>query len=329
VSDLAEHVRLIDGAALPKAEPLRDARTPPALSVWIGKATADRLGVHVGDTFELHPYWKLDAAPVQVTVVGVVEPRDLSERYWQQKTDRFEMTTTWPTYPFFVGEEAFLNSLAVYLPDLDGSFETCGLVDPARVNSRNARGVEGRLGGLDGALREAIPRTSAETALPGAIETYRTKLFFTRLPLFALMLQIVGIVLYYLVMVATMLIEKQSGEIALLRSRGASSLQIITVFGIEGAFLCGSAAVAGPFVATGAIAALGLTPPFQDLSGGGYLDVPFSRQAVGMSVLGAGLAFAAILWPAYRAARNSVVDYKRQVSRPQQQPSARPAPRRH
>ena len=52
---------------------------------------------------------------------------------------------------------------------------------------------------------------------------YQEKLFFTRLPLFALMLLIVGIALYYLVLVATMLVERQAGEIALLKSRAPGS----------------------------------------------------------------------------------------------------------
>ena len=37
------------------------------------------------------------------------------------------------------------------------------------------------------------------------------------------MVQIVGIALYYLVMVSNMLVERQAGEIALLKSRGAST----------------------------------------------------------------------------------------------------------
>ncbi len=318
---LNDHVQVVDGRAPKPAEPLRDTKSPPRLEVSLGKAAADQLGVKTGDSFELHPFWKPDVAPVAVTVVGLIEPKNPDEDYWFRKQGRFvETTTSWPTYLFFVGEEAFTDSLAAYLPDMDGTFETYGFIDIDSINSRNAKDVEGRVGGLEVALREQIVRTSMETALPKTIAAYRTKLFFTRLPLFALMLQVVGIVLYYLVMVATMLVERQTGEIALLKSRGASTLQIMAVYGIEGGVLCGAAALLGPFVAAGAIALLGLTPPFQDLSGGGLLDVPLSRQAVGMAALGSGLALLALLWPAYRAAKNTMIDYKHQLARPQQQP---------
>jgi len=134
------------------------------------------------------------------------------------------------------------------------------------------------------------------------------------------MLQVVGIVLYYLVMVATMLQERQVGEIALLRSRGASIYQIVGMAAIEGFFICGMAVVLGPLLAVGGIAVLGLTPPFQDLSNGDLLRVPLTKMAFIMAGIGAGLAFIALLWPAYQAARKTMVDYKTTLARPDQQP---------
>jgi ABC-type antimicrobial peptide transport system permease subunit len=321
VQRLDEHVRLVEGRAPKAAGPPGDASAPPTLEVWLGKAGADHLNVRVGDTFDLHPFWKLQAAPVKVVVVGLIEPRDANEPYWFGRPGRFdETTTTWPTYAFFIGEDTAVDALATYLPDIDATIETYVYIDLGRINSGNARSVEDRLRGLDESLRKALPLTSMTSDLPKTIASYREKLFFTRLPLFALMLQVVGIVLYYLVMVATMLVERQAGEIALLKSRGASSWQVMAVYGIEGLVLCAGATVLGPFVAVMAIGILGLTPPFQDLSGGDLLSVPLSTQGFGLAALGAALALAAMLWPAYRAARYSIIDYKHQLARPPQQP---------
>ena len=114
------------------------------------------------------------------------------------------------------------------------------------------------------------------------------------MPLFALMLLIVGIALYYLVLVMTMLIERQSGEIALLKSRGASSPQILLVYLIEGSILVALAVGLGPLLAMGAIKILGLTPPFADLSQNSFLDVHLSSGAFGLALLGAMLALRAL-----------------------------------
>ena len=72
------------------------------------------------------------------------------------------------------------------------------------------------------------------TDLPEVLETFDEKLFFTRIPLLVLVLQIAGIVLYYLFMVSTMLVERQAGEIALLKSRGATTAQVMQIYVIEG-----------------------------------------------------------------------------------------------
>lgn len=314
---LREHVEVVEGAwpRLPAA-----GSSPPVLEAAIGRASADRIGVHVGDAFDLHPFWREDAAPVRVVVTAIVAPRDPEEPYWFGRTDRFALDTTWDTYPFWVDEAAVAESVAPYLPDMDSTLETYGFVDIGAIDARNAKAVEASTRALAVVLREAVPNVVFETRLADVIASYQSKLFFTRLPLFALMLQIVGIALYYLVMVSSMLVERQHGEIALLRSRGGSPGQVVAVYGIEAALICGAGALAGPFLAAGAIAVLGYTPPFAPLSGDAALEVPLSTMAFLAAGGGAALAFAAMLIPAWRASRSTTIDYKHSLARPQTTP---------
>lgn len=322
-ADLESHVTVIQGQfAGPDSSAA--AGQPPALEVMVGAEAAEALGVEVGDTYAMHPFWKPDADPVMVMVVGIVEPIDPQEEFWfgAGEEGRFVITTTsWPTYAFFVDERAVTGPLVTYLPDLRGTFWTYGLVDLGAINSRNASQVESRLRALVADLRAGIIRTSVSTDLPGTIATYEEKLFFTRVPLFALMVQIVGIVLYYLVMVSNMLVERQVGEIALLKSRGASTGQIMAVYTIEGLILCAIGLLLGPPLAGIAISLLGATPAFSDLSGGSTLDVNYSSWAYGFALLGVLLALVALLVPAFRATRHSIVHYKQGLARPPQQPA--------
>ena len=314
---LDSEVKLVEGR---KPNPPGN-ESPPQVEVMLGKAAADKLGFKIGDSFDLHPFWRTDKAPVRVTIVGLIEPRDISDPYWFGKTDRFVSDTqNWATYPFWVDEATVNQVLATYLPDMDSGVETYGLVNIGHINARNARSIEDGARSLDPAIRESVSGATSETKLADIVSSYRTKLFFTRLPLFALMLQVVGIALYYLVMVATMLIERQAGEIALLRSRGASSRQVVAIYAIEGLLICGGAALLGPYLAKLGISVLGYTPPFESLSGNSALEVPMSRLAFAAAGGGALLAFAALLIPAWRAARQSTIDYKHSLARPQTQP---------
>lgn len=321
VERLNDHTTLVEGR-LPRPAPRPyDPTVRPEIEVLIGRPAADRLGVRTGQTFDLHPFWRPEVAPVRVTVAGVIEPNDPGAEYWLGR-NRFDLaTTTWPTYWFFTDEATLVDVLAAYLPDMDASYQTFAYVDISRIDARNAARVESNLRAMAQLFRQDIERTTVETKLPETIAGFRQRLFFTRLPLFALMLQVIGIVLYYLVMVATMLVERQAGEIALLKSRGAGTWQIMTVYAIEGGALSLLGVALGPLLAAAVITLLGPTPPFRGLSEGSLLAIHLSGQAFGLAFIGAMLALAALLWPAYRATRATIVHYKQGMGRPPQQPA--------
>ncbi len=320
IDNLADHVTLVDGKA-PATAPPADQSKAPVIEVWIGKETAERNSIRLGQEFDVFPHWR-KVEPIRLVVVGFIAPRDIEEEYWFGKTDRFDVIqTSWATYPVFVDEATLARAIGGYLPDMDISHEVYVFVATGRINNENAEAVKNSLGGLKGAVSSQLIISSAATGLDTTISDFEEKLFFTRLPLFALMIQIVGIVLFYLVMVSTMVIERQAGEIALLKSRGAGTRQVLSVFFIEGAAITLLATILGPFVAAAAISFLGLTPPFEDLSHGDLLTVPISPVAFALALAGGLLAMAPLLWPAYRACGYSITHYKQQISRPPRQPA--------
>ena len=320
-SDVADHVTLVEGAPATPSPPTTDPSRAPRVEVWMSAAAARQLDVGVGDAFEAHPFWRDDVDPVAITIAGLIEPNDPTEEYWFGGADRLVVDSTrWPTFPFVIDERAFLEVIAPYLPSIDGAFETYAFIDHGRIDSRNAEQVERNLRALDRGIRAQLEISTLRTELPDVIAEYQEKLFFTRLPLFALMLLIVGVALYYLVLVATMLVERQAGEIALLKSRGAGLGQIMAVYLIEGSALTVLAVVLGPLLAAGVIRLLGPTPPFADLSQGELLRVTLTGEAFGMAALGAALALVALLWPAWRAAGASMTRYKQSLARPPRQP---------
>lgn len=114
--NLNDHIHVVDGRL---AETAPAGSGPPHVEVMIGEGGAEQLGVAVGDTFDLHPFWAPEMDPVSVTVVGIVAPDDPAEAFWfgAGEEGRFVVTTTsWPTYVFFVPEEAITGALTGYLP---------------------------------------------------------------------------------------------------------------------------------------------------------------------------------------------------------------------
>lgn len=320
-SDFPDHVTVVAGRPPGDPIPATGNGEAPTIEVWMGVEAAEFLAVSVGDIFDLHPFWREDVAPVKAIVVGFVQANDPEERYFFGESSRLGPSETrWPTYVFFTTERVVVEILGGYLPGMDASFDTYGFIDPSALNSRNAAFYEAEFVALGIELEQALLHTRLNTTLPEVIDNYQERLFFTRLPLFALMFLMVGIALYYLVIVATMVVERQAGEIALLKSRGASVSQIMTVYFVEGLGITIAASILGPLLAVFSIRFLGPTPPFRELSGGELLDTTLSIGAFGMAVLGALLALGATLWPAYRSAGKSIVHFKQSAARPDQQP---------
>src|SRR3990172_5962901 len=194
-------------------------------------------------------------------------------------TDFFTFPTSrWQTIPFFVPEQTFFGIVA-YLPTMTSDFWGMAYLDPSGIIAKDAERVRLSLESLDRLVASNIERTAVQTELPEALATFDEKLFFTRIPLLVLVLQIAGIVLYYLFMVSTMLVERQAGEIALLKSRGATTAQVMQIYAMEGLLIALVALAAGPPLAAGVISLLGKTPPFTDLSAGAYLAVRLSPMA--------------------------------------------------
>ena len=319
-SELEDHVQVVRGE-FPRPLPEADGGSVP---VAIGLETATRNGIELGQRFELHPFWDEEAEPLPVEVVGIIAATDPGNRYWSgsEESDAIidRRTPNWETLVMIVPETTFFGSMVELARGVSADFDTRYSLELDALNSRNSTAVSREVRALERQLSATDQRLHVNTGLVEVLETYDQKLFFTRLPLFVLLLQIGGIVAYYLVMVSTMLVERQASELALLRSRGATTAQLLARFGVEGLLLAVLAVVAGPPIAAAVISALGLTPAFEALSGGGLLEVNISGFAYLLAGGGALLAFASLMLPAWRATRSTMVEFKRSSARPRPTP---------
>ena len=317
-SDIEPHIRIVEGTLPDPVPPDYDQPVPTA----IGLHTAELNGLGLGDTFDLFPFWDDEAAPLAVTIVGIVEPLDINDRYWSGESNAIDAPSrSWETFLFHVPESTFFGLVPARYPQIVADYDGYYEVDLDALDSRNAVPIADALAALARDLNQTEERTRSQTELIDVLRSYDEKLFFTRIPLFVLLLQIGGIVAYYLVMVSTMLTERQTAEIATLRSRGATTGQLLAQYGIEGVILAAVALITGPPIAAAVISALGPTPAFAALSDGGPLEVHITLQSYVLAGVGALIAFGALVIPAWFATRTTVVEFKRNTARPKPTPA--------
>ncbi|MFN8638822.1 MAG: ABC transporter permease [Dehalococcoidia bacterium] len=312
-SDYEDHVRVVEGA-FPAPLPHAEWKLVP---VAVGLETAQRNGIHVGDVFDLYPFWDAAAKPVPVEVAGLIAAVDPTEPYWGGDLEAIDHAKgNWETFDFYIPEATLFGAISERLPGIQGDLLDRYTVDIDRLDARQADVLAAALEESTHQIEVSEPRLRVRTDLIEVLRTFDTKLFFTRIPLLIFLLQVVGIVAYYLVMVSGMLVERQASEIALQRSRGATTGQLLAQYAIEGFILAGLATVVGPPLAAAVIAALGPIPAFAALSGGGLLRVGISSLSYALAAGGAAVAFAALMIPAWRVTSSTMVEFKRAAARP-------------
>ena len=155
-----------------------------------------------------------------------------------------------------------------------------------------------------------------QTELAEELETFRNAQTFSQVPLLLILLQVVGIVLFYVVLVMNMLLERQSEEIGVYVGRGASTTQVVGLSVVEGLVLAVPATLLAPILAQVAVRALGFTSTFEPITGGEALPAALTPDAFVLAAAGASLSLVAMLLPSFMAARRGIVDVKRDQARP-------------
>ena len=306
--------------AAPAASP--DDGEAPVVEVAIGSAAAAAGGFELGQRRHVHASWRDDARPIVIEVVGIVDPIDYGDRWWGVRRDHFQVPEArTDAFAFFAPRDSIVDSMAGFMPELRARLQVSAVVDRSAFRFEDAPTAAWRFRRAFSAVIAEVERTRVESSVVEVLDAFQSKEFFSSVPLLVLTLQIVGIVLFYLVLVSTMVVERQGPEVALLKSRGAGLGHIMSISALEGLILVALAVGLGPLVAREAIALLGYAGPFEGLTGGARLTVELGGEAYIWAGIGAALSFLAVIWPAWRSNRATVVGYARSTSRPQDRPA--------
>jgi len=340
ITRIEDHVRIVQGRA---AEPTTD---PTKLEVVVPVEAADFMDASIGDTVEsTFTYDDCNRPPptgdpeqaqenqrfrctpqtfvdvhLTATIVGFVERIDVNDPFWTAGSINFNrpMATEeqLATVPAIFPEETFFQALPKLLPSFPSEFRLLGLIDASRLDSANLKDAQASLDRLKQRIQDAGAIPDISTASP--LASFQNRASFNQVTLILLLIQVVGIAVYYVMLVSTLLAERRSEEIAMLRSRGATVGQLVAMSAAEAFALGLVAAFIAPFIASGAIAALGKTGTFESISGGDFLPFTIVPMAFVFALGGAAIAAVAVVIPAFFAARKGMVLFLRSSARPGQ-----------
>ncbi len=120
---------------------------------------------------------------------------------------------------------------------------------------------------------------------------------------------------FYLFMVSRLNVEQEKNEIAVFKSRGASSLQIFGMYALEAGILGAVTLVTAPFVGLLMCRLVGVSDGFLEFVNRTGLTSKITSGAVWFSLLAVVIFFAATMIPIIPASKLSIVQYKQSKTR--------------
>lgn len=283
----------------------------------IDSDTADLFGLTIGSDLHGKIFWNDVHSKVTARVVGIYQRTDPDLPLWRIYDDTFSNKGLALEFArFVVSDESIIDGIAHYFPGMGADFAWILDVNPSSIDASQTTQLRDTINLTSNELRAIVDNFVIDTKLGDVLEQFESDLFFNKLPMFVVLILIVLVVLYYVVTLASLLVEAQRTEVALLRSRGATSRQILAVFVIEAAVLVGLAVIIGPLLAMVGVSAIGTVPFYADLNAGHALPVRITFGAYQLALIGGALSMLALFIPAIRATRLGLLTDKRSRARP-------------
>ena len=319
LSGLREHIEILDGD-FPEAAVggVADAAgTAPPLPVLVHENLANKLGLQPGERYVLFGGQTVGAASSQaqipVLVSGIWRPRNDQDPYWLYKPESFEGV-------FLTQEEAFLNRVEPRIKNEVFLASWYYVFDGREIRTEGIADFLQRVAAANRNTFSLLPSISLDASPVADLEEYQRQAELLTILLYVIAIPIVGLLAYFIILVSGMVVHSQRHEIAVLRSRGTSSAQVVGIYLLEGLILAAMALAISPFLAMPLARLMGNTRSFLSFVGRAPLVVRFAGSAWGMAALAAAIAVLASLIPALSAARHTIVSYKTESARQMRRP---------
>lgn len=330
-SNLEDHIVIVDGvAAQPAPAGLTSDDMKSAdfiIEGMIGSETAAIMDLEVGDILAFRKFELNDIVEIRILITALIDPVDLREEFWALNSQAFtypltdaEGNSVPPTALVFIPEDTLFSVVPEIFPSGRASFNWYYYVDPERITTQNAQYIKSALKQFESGVALDLTRSGVLTNLGSIMSEYLGKRSYSQIPLYLIVFQITAVIFYYLIMVSTMIIDRQADEIALLRSRGATAAKILLVYFYEGVIVSVIGAVVGVYLGTLLFSFLSKTG-FITLAGEGEtVAVNLTGNVLMLTGAALLLCIIALLLPALQASRRGMVHQKQSASRPSGNP---------
>ena len=320
--DLESRLVVVDGGLPP---PLLGAPVPDdaPLPIAIGERVAELTGSGVGDSFFLRPFSGLPGVFEYVQVAAIVVPADPDATIWGVDDPSTMVYLDQATFDIWTGQipvdpesEPWNRTVRGFAgPTVTQRWRMPLDVDTVVLEDLDE--IESRINQFKAQVaKEAGGTIPTNTFLPLLIDEFSIRSVVIGGPILAMLALVVGGAIYFLVYTSALTVEREGADLALLKSRGASTWQTVGIHLGQSLFVAAVAAAIAPFVARFLVGVTGRIPPLSDLTGGEPLDVTQVNPVTGWLLVGAVITFLAMGVAIVPYVRRGILELRSLAARP-------------
>jgi putative ABC transport system permease protein len=302
ISDFNNHINVVEGRF-----PGGFIAQENAVEVVVDKRTFDNFHLELDKTYELL-HASEEASP-RMKVVGIFDIKDAEEPYWFNKDTNF--------YCKFITSEDGLLSLYKNNSGL-GRFLSGVTIeviyDYHKITYKNARTVYemGRVS-EDSFVKRTDNLINYE--ISSSLKAYAANESLYSVMMWIFLIPVLLVVMYYIWMISELIVDSDKEQIAVLKSRGASELQILRQYLYEGLLLSSVGLLVGPALGIGLCKAISYSDGFLVFSSLQGIEISVNSKVYLYAVITVTVLLAALLVFVYFASQKSIIEVKQSKNR--------------
>lgn len=300
ITPLNKIVDVVDGSYPPPFDSVMQLGDP--IPVMASETMAEKQGVQLGDIY----YLRQDRVQIPVEIVGIWRAKDPKAVYWD----------VLPELWLFVDENAYTQYVSQQIADELGNAHWSMTLSGSSLHAADVEALQKRIQLVEKHTLTLMPKLKMTASPLEALTNYQKNAPSLTYLLYAFSVPIMGLIVAFIGLVAGLFVGQQRGEMAILRSRGSSAAQVVSMALTQG-ILLGVVSLAGG-VALGSWIAyiIGSARSFLDFTARAGLRIVVTPDVMAIGVLGIGLLlFVQVLLPSIGAAENTIVSYKKERAR--------------
>jgi putative ABC transport system permease protein len=299
VTPLEEAVRLVSGQFPQPYTSILEIGEVPAM---VSDTLANKIGVQAGDVY----YLRNNGKEIPVIIVGIWSPTDQSAPYWGIGSDNW----------LIVNETSYSSAVSGVVTDELRDSMWYIVADGANLHSGDITGLNQRIQAIQTQANLLLKNTKLVASPLDALKRYQKNAPYLTYLLYAFSVPILGLILAFIGLVTGLFVAEQRSEMAILRSRGASSWQVVSMSMLQGFLLGAFALTGGVFLGSWIAHSIGRARSFMDFTATGGLRVSLTVSALAYGIIGIGIIlFVQVLIPTLGGAGNTIITYKQERAR--------------